>query len=500
MTYQTPEQNQFEALLEKTQEIGYVSNVVHPITQITGLPTAKPEEFIVFESGQTAKIFSVQEHYHEALVFSKKPLTIGTRAAKTTKPLTINLSQDLLGKTIDPLGDIITGGPTKQTPTEQRTLDASPPGISERVKITAPLITGVSLTDLLIPLGRGQRELIIGDRKTGKTNFLLQTILSQSKTDTICIYAAIGKRLVEIKQVQEFLKLHQIENTSVIVATSASDSIGMIYLTPYTAMTLAEYFRDQGRNVLIILDDLTTHAKYYREISLLANRFPGRSSYPGDMFFAHARLLERAGNFKHAEKGEVSITCLPVAETTQGNISGYIQTNLMSITDGHIFFDSDLFAQGRRPAINYFLSVTRVGRQTQSIVRWGINRELNTFLGFLDKTQSFVHFGAELNEGITTLLSMGEKITSFFDQPMNVVLPIELQIILFSLIWIGTWQTESKATMNADMESITRKYFSDDKFKDYLHHTVDSAKDFNALLGLLSKQSKNILEQAKSTN
>ncbi|MCA9389951.1 F0F1 ATP synthase subunit alpha [candidate division WWE3 bacterium] len=489
-------QKSFESYLENANEVGFVEKVIHPITHIKGLPGVHPEELVVFETGELGQVFSVNEDSHEILLFKKQPAKIGTRVARTQKTLEIPLTNELLGKTISPLGIDVQTGQSIQGQ-EYRDLRSIPPGISERAKITSPLITGVNIVDLLIPLGKGQRELVIGDRKTGKTNFLLQTMLTQSQAGTICIYAGIGKRLLEIKQVEEFLNQNNIRNNSIIVASSASESIGTIYLTPYTAMTIAEYFRDQGRDVLIILDDLTTHAKYYREISLLANRFPGRSSYPGDMFFEHARLLERAGNFKTEDGKEVSITCLPVAETIEGNISGYIQTNLMSITDGHIFFDNELFAQGRRPAVNYFLSVTRVGRQTQSTIRWGINRELNTFLGFLEKTQSFVHFGAELNEGITTLLSMGEKITSFFNQHMSVVIPINLQVLLFSLIWIGTWQTASKSEMSTDMQQITNKYLSDEEYRSKLHSIIDSAKDFNALLGILSKEGKGLVELAK---
>ncbi|MCL5970228.1 MAG: F0F1 ATP synthase subunit alpha, partial [Patescibacteria group bacterium] len=243
----------------------------------------------------------------------------------------------------------------------------------------------------------------------------------------------------------------------IIVASSPEDPSSIIHLTPYTAMTIAEYFRDLGRDTLIVLDDLSTHAKFYREISLIAKRFPGRNSYPGDIFHTHSKLLERAGNFVH-EKGEVSITCLPVVETTQGDLSGYIQTNIMSMTDGHIFFDSDLFSKGRRPAINPFLSVTRVGHQAQSQLRREINRELISFLTLFEKVQNYVHFGAELSESIKTTLSTGEQIMNLFDQPLYRTNPPNFQVFLFCTLWTGFWSQKSLSEMRQDIEKLTTAF------------------------------------------
>jgi F0F1-type ATP synthase alpha subunit len=233
------------------------------------------------------------------------------------------------------------------------------------------------------------------------------------------------------------------------------------------------------------LDDLTTHAKFYREIALLSKKFPGRSSYPGDIFYTHSKLLERAGNFR-VENGKASITCLVGVETIEGDISGYIQTNLMSITDGHIYFDKDLFANGRRPAINYFLSVTRVGRQTQNQLRWGINRELNSFLSLLEKTQSFVHFGAELNEGIKSILNTGEKVISFFDQPMDKIVPLRLQMMLFSIIWLGYFKNETNDRIKFATQMSLEKYHSDKEFKDQVDDLMTKSADFNELLKNIS--------------
>lgn len=487
--------NDFQTHLKKHGEIGIVEGVNHPIVTVSGLPNIHPEEIVVFEDGTQGQVFSIYQDTVEILVYSNTPQAVGAKITRTSDVLKIPVGDFLRGRTVSGLGQL-DGVDTANE--ELRSIHTVPPGIDARAKITRPFITGVTMVDLLIPLGKGQRELIIGDRKTGKTQFLLQTMLTQAQEGTLCIYTGIGKKKSEIKRIESFLETRGIRDRTIMVTSTSADPIGLIYLTPYTAMTIAEYFKDQGQDVCLILDDLTTHAKFYREISLLAGRFPGRSSYPGDMFYTHARLLERAGNFKQPNDVEAAITCLPIADTVEGNISGYIQTNLMSITDGHIFFDTDLFTQGRRPAVNYFLSVTRVGRQTQSTIRWGINRELNTFLGFLDKTESFVHFGAELNEGITTLLSMGEKINSFFNQHMNVVLPINLQVILFSMIWVGTWQTTDKGTMNSDIQQIMNKYERDETYRNYLLGIINEANDFNDLLGKISRANTQIVQQAKT--
>ena len=285
--------------------------------------------------------------------------------------------------------------------------------------------------------------------------------------------------------------------STIIVASSLEDPAGIIFLAPYAAMTIAEYFRDLGVNVLIVLDDLFTHAKFYREISLLGKKFPGRNSYPGDIFYTHARLLERAGNFIH-DKTEASITCLAVAETQSGDLSGYIQTNLMSMTDGHIYFDNDLFAQGRRPAINPFLSVTRVGRQTQTDVQRQINRELISFLTLFDKMQSFSHFGAEATASVKHTLATGEKIYSFFDQTELSLLPSTLQIYLFCLIWSGLWETATNEAMIVDITKIVAAYRSDQTVKKRVDTMVEGATSFNGFLQTIRTQAPEYLEKMKT--
>jgi F-type H+-transporting ATPase subunit alpha len=373
------------------------------------------------------------------------------------------------------------------------TVNTTPSGITTRKTINKHFVTGVPIVDLLLPLGYGQKQLIIGDRKTGKTDFLLQSVLTQAKLGNICIYAAIGKRKLDIKRLKDVFIKYGIMDRIIIVASGSQDPTGLIYLTPYSAMTISEYFRDQGFDVLLVLDDLSTHAKFYRELALLGKKFPGRNSYPGDIFYTHASLLERAGNFL-TPNGEKSITCLPVAETMQGDLSGYIQTNLMSMTDGHLYFDTDLFGKGRRPSINPFLSVTRVGRQTQSNVKREINREILSFLTLFEKMQSFTHFGAELNQTTKVTIAVGEQIIKFFQQQPSTTIPVNAQILLFCLLWLNVVQQFSFFDKEEDSEKIKRLYETKEDFRNYADTMINSADSFNNLLGTI-KQKKNELSQ-----
>ncbi len=474
----------FKEILEDTREIGYVEVVSHPVVYVTGLPGVRIDEVVMFENGSIGWVTSLLEDMVEILVFSTVPPRTGTQVVRTGSLLQTPVGENLIGHSMDPLGKSLNDNEILEH-NEFRFIDKAAPGIEEREKVSDPLETGVAVVDLTIPLGKGQRELVVGDRKTGKTEFLLQTMLMQSRRGTICIYACIGKKKIDIKKVENFIQKNHLENTCMIIASSSSDPAGTIFITPYCAMTIAEYFKDNGRDVLIILDDLTTHAKFYREISLLSKKFPGRLSYPGNIFYTHSRLLERAGHFI-TKNGTNTITCLPVAETQEGDISGFIQTNIMSITDGHVFFDTSLFDMGRRPAINYFLSVTRVGRQTQTKLRWAVSRELLSFLSLYDRTQDFIHFGAEINEGITSTLNMGDKILSFFNQPMGHVLDINLQIVLFSLVWVGALSGEDSTQIRVIFEKAVMSYEKNEQFKKKVDDLVATSDDLNVLLGKIS--------------
>ncbi len=461
----------FNNYLEATGEVGYVEESAHLVVYAKGLPDAKVDEVVVFEDGQRGLILSLGE-FVEILPFTKEAVHVGIKVARTSTFLEIPVGEELLGHVISPLGEVLDGGESAGAgklagagkpvqPKELRRVDTRPPGVLERTPVTSSLETGVALVDLLVPLGKGQRELVIGDRKTGKTGFLFQTILTQARLGTVCIYAAVGKKHVEVARAVELFKARGIQEEVVTIATTSSDSAGLVFLAPFAAMTVAEYFRDKGKDVLVVLDDLTNHAKYYRAITLLARRFPGRNSYPGDIFYVHAKLLERAGKFK-----DNSITALPVAETILGDLAGYIQTNLMAMTDGHIFFDSELFTAGRRPAINPFLSVTRVGQQAQSALVRNVSRELSRFLVEIEKLREFMHFGAELSEEVRAKLTLGDKILAFFGTSSDTTtMPSSMSVLVIAMLWAGFWKEQDIASMRTQIQQLGERYQKDAAFK-----------------------------------
>ncbi|HSA83491.1 MAG TPA: F0F1 ATP synthase subunit alpha [Patescibacteria group bacterium] len=450
----------FNQYLKKTGEYGIVHQVSHPIVFLEGLPKVKTHEIIYFEGGQKAEVFAITRGKIEARVFSHEPIKVGTKATRTDELLSVPVGPELLGHVINPLGEPLDPTQPYTRPKELRDLESKPIGISGRQKLTRSLATGVALIDLLIPLGLGQRELIIGDRKTGKTSLLLTAMKSQVENGVVAIYCAIAKKKSDIKRIQEFFIQQGIADKVIIVATSSYDSPSLIYQTPYAGMSIAEYFRDLGQPTLLVLDDLSTHAKFYRELSLLARRFPGRDSYPGDVFYVHSRLLERAGNFKHKEKGEVSITCLPVIEIVEGDFTGYISTNVMGITDGHIYLDSNIYYQGMRPAVNIPLSVTRVGRQTLDKLSREVNKELSAFLAQYDKLQNLSHFGQELTDDVKKQLRMGEIIYKFFQQPYQETVPTTIQLIIISMILQDI--IPDKETLDRVKKSLINAFYHDE--------------------------------------
>lgn len=468
----------FNQNLQKTGEYGIATQVSHPIVFIEGLPHVKTHEIILFESGQTGEVFAINRGKIEARIFSHEPILVGTKVTRTNTLLSVPVGKELLGHSISPLGDPI--DPTVQMvrPKEVRDIDTQPTGISSRKKITDHLTTGVTLVDLLIPLGRGQRELIIGDRKTGKTSLVLTAIKEQTSKGMIAIYAAIAKKKSDIKKLQAFLEEENVMKNVIIVATSSYDSPSLIHQTPYAAMAIAEYFREKGQDTLLILDDLSTHAKFYRELSLLARRFPGRDSYPGDIFYVHSKLLERAGNFKHPIKGEVAITCLPVVEIVEGDLTGYISTNLMGITDGHMYFDSNIYYEGMRPAINIPLSVTRVGRQTLKKLNREVNKELTAFLSTYDKLLNLSHFGQELTPDVKAALKRGDTVYAFFNQPYQMTVPSTVQLIILSLI-LQDIITTKEVMINA--RSILMKAYQKPEIKKWMDGLTNTSKikEFN---------------------
>ncbi len=432
----------FEEYLRESGEVGHIQSIIQSIVYISGLPKAKPNELVITETGIKGIIQGIEEELIEILLLSPEKAVIGERVTRTNDNLKIPISTSFTSRIVNSLGEPIDGAGPIMGEKELRPIFSKAYGIKERVKISDQLDTGLSLVDFMIPLGKGQRELVMGDQKTGKTTFLLQTMTQQAKKNTLCIYVGIGKRSQDVKNVEEYLRKMGVFENCLIVFASSADPASLVYLAPYTGITMAEYFRDSGRDVLIILDDLTNHAKYYREISLLSKRMPARESYPGDIFHIHAALLERAGRIKKGDTS-VSITALPVIETVQGDLTGYIPTNTMAMTDGHIFFDASEYRKGRRPAVNVSLSVTRVGNQTQNPLEHKIRRLLIEKLNLYKKAQELAHFGFDLPLKTRTDLNLGERLEAVFDQDSHTIVPKPAALILLGLVLHDYWASKS---------------------------------------------------------
>jgi len=449
--------DEFKNYLEKYREVGYIVSLSHSIAYISGLPSLKLMEMVITESGKIGITSGLGQKSAEILMTDVENLKVGERVVKTGKELEIRIGEGLLGRMINPFCQPIDGQGPIRGKKEYQKIKRGALTFIERKRINKPLETGVTMVDLLVPIGYGQRELVIGDAKTGKTTFLLQSISSQAKKGVICIYVGIGKKDTALKWVEEYLKNQRILDKVVIIHTTPDDSPTLIYLAPYTGMTIAEYFRDQGKNVLIILDDLTTHAKVYREISLLLKRNPGRDSYPGDIFHIQAELMERAGNIKFNGK-EVSITALPVAETLENDLSGYIQTNLMAMTDGHIFFDINEFRKGKRPAINTFLSVSRVGNQTKTQIEKNLADWIRKKMIEYQRAMEISQFGAELPVETQKTIELGQRLEIFFSQAPVTIIPRELQIFWVGLLISDFWKDKSLMEMKAEVLKILKEY------------------------------------------
>ena len=347
------------------REIGYVTWVGDGIAYIDGIGHASYGEIILFESGTKGMVMNVETDRIGCILFGgEETVSEGSRVIRTLSEAGIEVGQELLGRVINSLGEPLDGQGELAT-SSWRPIEEPAPGIIDRRSVSVPLETGILAIDSMFPIGRGQRELIIGDRQTGKTSIAIDTIINQKNKDVICIYVAIGQKDSTIAKLVETLKKNNAMSYTIVVNSTASDAAPLQYIAPYAGTAIAEYFMYRGKDVLIVYDDLSKHAVAYREISLLLGRPPGREAYPGDVFYLHSRLLERSSRLSERAGGG-SITALPIIETQEGDVSAYIPTNVISITDGQIFLESDLFFEGQRPAVNVGLSVSRVGGAAQS--------------------------------------------------------------------------------------------------------------------------------------
>jgi F-type H+-transporting ATPase subunit alpha len=391
-------------------------------------------EMVEFETGEKGLTLNLEEASVGIVILGKgKGIVEGSSVKRLGKLLKVPVGDALIGRVVNALGEPIDGkGPIEAT--EVRFVEEKAPGIMARKSVHEPLQTGIKAIDALVPIGRGQRELIIGDRQTGKTTVAIDTIINQKGQNVICIYVAVGQKQSTVAQVVRKLEEHGAMDYTIIVNAGVSDSAAVQFLAPYTGVTMGEYFRDNARHGLIIYDDLSKHAVAYREMSLILRRPPGREAYPGDVFYLHSRLLERAAKLND-ELGAGSLTALPIIETQAGDVSAYIPTNVISITDGQIFLETDLFNSGIRPAINVGLSVSRVGGAAQIKATKQVSGTLRLDLAQYRELQAFSQFASDLDELSRNQLEQGQRMVEVLKQPPYSPLPIEKQVLI---IFAGT--------------------------------------------------------------
>ena len=419
---------------QTSEEGGVVIASADGIVQVEGMDRAVYGEIVTFENGAKGMVESVEPGRLGIMLFDgAESVGVGTLVTRSGKRAGIPVGEKFLGRVIDPLGEPIDGkGPIEAE--GYNPIEKQAPGILERQSVDTPLHTGILAIDSMFPIGRGQRELIIGDRQTGKTSIATDAILNQKDTGVLCIYVAIGQKASSIARVAEDLKKHGAMSYTTIVAATASDSAPLQYIAPYAGTALAEYFMDKGKSVLIVYDDLSKHAVAYRAISLLLRRSPGREAYPGDVFYLHSRLLERAAKLSN-ELGGGSLTALPIIETQAGDVSAYIPTNVISITDGQIFLETELFHSGVMPAVNPGISVSRVGGNAQIKAMKKVAGTLKLIYSQYRELQSFAQFGSDLDADTKARLAQGERIVEVLKQNRSAPVPVEKQVaILYATI------------------------------------------------------------------
>jgi F-type H+-transporting ATPase subunit alpha len=430
------------------EHVGIVEQVGDGVATVSGLPWTRLDELLRFADGTLGLALRVDESSIGCVLLGGGAgITAGSRVQGTGEIIRVPVGEGLLGRVVDSTGRPLDGGPAiaaeRRDPVERPA-----PGIVDRDLVAEPLMTGLSVIDAMIPLGRGQRELVIGDRKTGKTAIAVDTMINQRDTDVICVYAAIGQKTSTISKVVEAVRAQGAIERCIFVVGESEAPPGAQWITPYAACSMAEYFRDQGRDALLILDDLTKHAIVYRQLSLLLRKPPGREAYPGDVFYLHARLLERAAKLSQ-DLGGGSLTALPIAETQAGNLTAYIPTNLISITDGQIYLDPKLFYEGQKPAVNVGMSVSRVGGQTQNPAMKKLAETLKLDYAQFLELEVFTRFGAMVDERTRRRIEHGRRIRAVLAQPEYQPLPLAEQLALLLAV-------QERKLDDVPLEQVTR--------------------------------------------
>ncbi len=460
----------YDSKIEQS-ETGTVIQVGDGIAKVYGLTNCMANELIMFPNGEYGMAMNLEETSVSLVILGKDDeIKEGDIVKRTGNVVSVPVGDALIGRVVNSLGQPIDGKGSIET-TEIRPIEKIAPGIITRKSVSEPLQTGIKAIDSMIPIGRGQRELIIGDRQTGKTAIATDTIINQKGQDVICIYVAIGQKASTVAQLVETLTAAGAMDYTIVVSSSASELAPLQYIAPYSGVTMAEYFMDQGKDVLIIYDDLSKHAVAYRALSLLIRRPPGREAYPGDVFYLHSRLLERAARLS-PEYGGGSITALPIIETQAGDVSAYIPTNVISITDGQIFLETELFNSGVRPAVNPGISVSRVGGSAQIKAMKKVAGQLKLLYSQYIELKSFSQFGSDLDQDTKTRLEQGERIVEVLKQAKSKPVSVALQVVIIF--------------------AVTRNYLSDIAVKDI--------SDFEAgLFDFIETQRPQIIDSINET-
>lgn len=473
-------------------ETGTILMVGDGIARASGLVNCMSGELLEFEDGSFGMAQNLEENSVSIVIFgSDENIGEGQTVKRTGKVVSVPVGDAMVGRVVNALGQPIDGAGPIDTK-EFRPIESKAPGICERRSVYQPLQTGIKAIDSMIPIGRGQRELIIGDRQTGKTTIATDTIINQKGKDVICIYVAIGQKRSTVATLVENLTRNGAMDYTIVVAATASESSPLQYIAPYSGCAMGEYFMNKGKDVLIIYDDLSKHAESYRALSLLIRRPPGREAYPGDVFYLHSRLLERASKLSN-ELGGGSLTALPIIETQAGDVSAYIPTNVISITDGQIFLETELFHSGIRPAVNPGISVSRVGGNAQIKAMKKVAGTLKLIYSQYRELQSFAQFGSDLDADTKARLAKGERIVEILKQPQNSPLPVEKQVaIIYAVVndlladvpveRIHEFETGLNNELDIDregkaaMEEIRRTGVLGDEAKSELEHCINNYK------------------------
>src|SRR3954467_4089444 len=422
------------AITVDVAEVGTVISIGDGIARVHGIERAMAGEMIEFPHNTFGIALNLEEDsVGTVLLGDFTKIKEGDQVKRTGRIISVPVGDEMLGRVVNALGQPIDGKGPVQTK-QFLPIERIAPGVVDRQPVKEPMQTGLKAIDGMVPIGRGQRELIIGDRQTGKTAVAVDAIINQRGKGVVCVYNAVGQKQSTVAQVVRTLEEFDAMSYTIVVAATASDPAPMLYISPYSACAIGEYFRDNGKHALVVYDDLSKHAQAYREISLLLRRPPGREAYPGDVFYLHSRLLERAAKLK-ADIGGGSLTALPIIETQAGDLSAYIPTNVISITDGQIFLESDLFHQGVRPAINVGNSVSRVGGSAQIRAMRQVAGSLRLDLAQYRELEAFAQFGSELDQSTQKILGRGERLVALLNQPQYEPIPVERQV---AIIYAGT--------------------------------------------------------------